>query len=354
MRCFWLFVLIGCSTPEQPDAPEIEDDGSWTRIVEGTAVAMGVLGLLNHPGTTEAVLDDEVGLDVRAARALIEHRDGRDGEFGTRDDDLYDSIAEVDAQHYVGDSAISKLTAYAASNGWVPGEGDVVGSWEGVTFTTSQVTGVLAVVNDATQQVLDEKVGLDRRAAEGIVEARPIGSIDTLAEISYVGPAALRDLQAYAADFVVGSVGDDCETHDDCAADLRCAGSVAWGYGISCVDTWGVFSWSGPAAIPDDGTELATSVEVGGLASVPIDVVLTIDIEHERPSDLELSIDNFNGYGTSLWDGGDDDPDLTLVVYAFPSDDAVNGTYTVRVTDTAAGAQGTLRGWDLEVVSIYD
>lgn len=87
---------------------------------------------------------------------------------------------------------------------------------------------------------------------------------------------------------------------------------------------------------------------------VPIDVVLTVDVDHPRPSDRVLSIDNFNGYGTTLWTGGDAAPSLEMVVHAFPSDDEVHGLYNVRLTDTVAGEQGTLRGWELFVVSLYD
>ena len=353
MRTLCLLTLVGCSTPAvQP--PNIIDDGSQMRIAEGTVEAFGVLDLLNHPSTTLSVLDDDVGLDVRAAHALIAHRDGPDGAFGTRDDETYDTIAEVDDQYYVGDSALGDLLAYASSEGWIPGPEDVVGSWEGVTFTAAQVAAVLELANTASESVLDIDAGLDRRAATGIIDVRPIADIGALAAVPYVGPSALRSLQDYTASLVLGDVGDDCQTDSDCSSDLRCMGSIAYGQGISCVDTWGVFSWEGPVAIPDDGSELAMSVDVQGLASVPVDVVLTIDIDHPRPSDLVLTIDNFNGYGTTLWSGGDDNPQLEMVVYAFPSDDMVHGEYTVRVTDTVSGETGSVRGWDLLVVSTYD
>ena len=83
------------------------------------------------------------------------------------------------------------------------------------------------------------------------------------------------------------------------------------------------------------------------------DVVLTIDVDHPRPSDLVLSIDNFNGYGETLW-LNDSSPEAQIVVRAFPSDDMVNGQYNVRLTDTVAGEIGTLRGWDLYIVSNWD
>ena len=349
---WWAALMVGCTAPEVA-APELVD-GVASRIPEGSPEALGVLGFLNDGDTTLELLDGPVGLDRRAATALIEHRDGPDGVWGSSDDDPYDTIAEVDAQYFVGDSALDRLLSYASANGWVPGPDDVIGSWEGVSFTTQQVTLVLDLVNTASQETLDDDVGLDRRAAEGIVEQRPFSDIGTLAAVPYVGPSALVDLQDFASANALAGVGEDCLTDGECQPDLRCAGAVAWGSGLFCTDTWGVFSYEGPATIPDDGTELATSVDVQGLASVPIDVVLTLDLDHPRPADLQLSIDNFNGYGTTLWSGGDASPSLEMVVYAFPSDDEVHGTYTVRLTDTVSGEQGTLNGWDLLVVSIYD
>jgi hypothetical protein len=313
-----------------------------------------VLGLLNDRGTTLAILDGDVGLNKRAATALIEHRDGPDGVFGTADDDLYETIEEADAQYYVGDAALEQLLNYALAQGWVPGLEDVVGSWEGVTFTAKQVEQVIGLVNAAPLEEFDVDVALDKRAAEGLVAGRPFGDIGTISEVPYVGQSALERLRAYAALSARGQVGEPCETHADCADDLRCAGSLAWGSGIQCVDTWGVFSWDGPEAIPDDGSELSTQVDVQGLASVPLDVVLTVDISHPRPADLELRIDNFNGYGTTLWSGGDADPKLEMVVFAFPSDDEVHGLYSVHVRATVRGEAGTLNGWDLLVISIYD
>ncbi|MCB9779190.1 MAG: helix-hairpin-helix domain-containing protein [Alphaproteobacteria bacterium] len=360
-----LFLLAACA-PEPATVSDLNDNGPQTRIVEGSAEAFGVMGLLNDAGTTLALLDDDVGLDKRAATALIEHRDGPDGALGTRDDDLYETIAEVDDQYYVGDSALAALLTYAAANGWVPGPDDVVGVWEGVSFTADQVTAVLALVNTASEAELDDDVGLDRRAAAGIVEERPFTGIQQLADVPYVGASALTKLQVYTAPVEtedpgetgetedLGDVGDDCSTDADCRSDLRCMGAIAYGEGIMCVDTWGVFSWEGPATIPDNGSELVTTVDVAGLASVPVDVVLTVRIDHPRPSDLVLSIDNFNDYGQTLWTDGDDDPALEMVVRAFPSDDAVNGAYHVRVTDTVSGVEGEILGWDLMIVSTYD
>lgn len=65
----------------------------------------------------------------------------------------------------------------------------------------SEVDAVLDLVNTATFEELDEAVGLDRRAAQNIVDARDddrIESWDELDAIPQVGPAALEDLADYA------------------------------------------------------------------------------------------------------------------------------------------------------------
>jgi len=54
------------------------------------------------------------GIHERAAKNLTEHRDGADGQFGTDDDDLFDSVEEVDAVAYVGPQAFEQLVAATA------------------------------------------------------------------------------------------------------------------------------------------------------------------------------------------------------------------------------------------------
>ncbi len=77
-----------------------------------------ILGLVNDATTTLAVLDDEVPLDARAATNIVAHRDGADAVFGTSDDRLFASVAELDMVPYVGPSALDALAAYALAHGF--------------------------------------------------------------------------------------------------------------------------------------------------------------------------------------------------------------------------------------------
>ncbi len=94
--------------------------------------------------------------------------------------------------------------ADAIDASWAGGKADGSAPEEG----SAVALGILRVVNELDYDTLDISandggVGLDRRAAAGIVEARedaPIGSLAQLDAIPYVGPVALSRLQTYASD----------------------------------------------------------------------------------------------------------------------------------------------------------
>jgi hypothetical protein len=195
---YWLLgslvLLTGCETP----APT----GAWgatsTKIDEQLAnklQANGVLAFLNDQSTTAKILDREVALDVRAARELIAHRDGWDTQPGTADDNLFESMEEVDGVDYVGSVALGRLQAFVMKYGWVPAEYDHMGAWNGVSFTWIQGSATVDFVNTCSFEELDVELGLDRRAAESIILAQPLSSINTLSNLSYVGTKTLTTLR---------------------------------------------------------------------------------------------------------------------------------------------------------------
>ena len=210
-----------------PEDPESADDV----VLPGeTAEAITILEFLNDGATTFELLDADVGLDVRAAQNLIAHRDGDDLEPGTADDDLFDTMDELDAVPYVGPAAVAKLTEYVTFQGWVFYS---TGSWEGVTFTASQVTLALDFANFASLEVLDHDAKLDARAAENILAARPIISMKQLAEVAWVGPAALERVRAFLPTWqeqgVTLEVYDGVTfTHDEAAGALAAANDATF------------------------------------------------------------------------------------------------------------------------------
>ena len=215
-----LFLATACSeaTDLRADAPQFP---AVERIAlyDGTADGVGVLDFLNDPSTTMGVLDHDVALDRRAAQALANHRNGPDTILGTADDNLFDDIDEVDGVYWVGNSALSRILNYAKTHGWVPTGSDVLGTWDGVTFTVDEATAVIDIANEATYDELDHEVPLNRRAADSIVAERPVVSVQELAGLYYVGNSALNSLLTYSEAHTASSVSTS-PAEDDVAIDF--------------------------------------------------------------------------------------------------------------------------------------
>lgn len=202
-RSILIALFAGCSSAEAPTnsfLPELDmtqqQRSDWDGTIEGAAA----VAFLNDEQTTLAFLDDEVRLDRRSAYSLMSNRNGKDGVFGTEDDDLFDSVSEVDESYWVGPSTISTIVAYAIDNGWLPEDDDILGTWDGVSFTVLEAAWTMALVNSASETVLDDEVPLDRRAVDSILEARPVSTVAHLSDLYYVGGSALAHLQAFALD----------------------------------------------------------------------------------------------------------------------------------------------------------
>jgi hypothetical protein len=181
-------LCAGCAT-----APLDLETGDHA-ITNGTPEAIGVLDLLNAPTTDITLLDKDAGLNVRSARNLMLHRNGWDGIVGTYDDNLFGDIEEVDSVRWVGPTAIAQLVDFAAASGFIPAGEDILGTWDNVTFTVLEAEAVISYVNEASHSILDHEVGLDRRAANSIVAAQPVATVDELAGLYFVGTTALEAL----------------------------------------------------------------------------------------------------------------------------------------------------------------
>lgn len=197
-RVLALCVLSACAPFSPGSGPSEADLEAARALLEGSPEALGVLALLNDPGTDGALLDDDVGLDARAARNLIARRNGPDGQVGTPDDAPFRTIAEVDAVSYVGPSALARLLAYADAAGWIPSDADPFGVYDNVPFTVGEAAATLALANGADLVWLDDTLGLDSRAVGSIAGARPIADLPTLAGLPWVGESALRALKRAA------------------------------------------------------------------------------------------------------------------------------------------------------------
>jgi endonuclease/exonuclease/phosphatase family metal-dependent hydrolase len=108
-----LFALLGCDPGSAP--ADVDGDGDVAGgkadglfgVEEGSAEARAILRVANESSFDE--LDDDVGLDRRAASAIVDARE--DGEIAT--------LAELDAVSFVGASAFEKLLDFAVDRGLV-------------------------------------------------------------------------------------------------------------------------------------------------------------------------------------------------------------------------------------------
>ncbi len=195
--------LSACVAPES-DSVVVTD----AELSDGYRDAFGVLAFLNDPATDFQILDIDAALDRRAAQNLIDHRNGPDGQFGTGDDDLFDSVAEVDAIRQVGPATLKRLLEFALANGYVGDDDDLLGTFDGVPFTVAEAEAALAFVNYESEQVLDDEVGLDPRAVASILDARPVATMSQLASLYYVGTVGLERIQSHSTPLEIGIISD--------------------------------------------------------------------------------------------------------------------------------------------------
>ncbi|MBL8920246.1 MAG: hypothetical protein JNJ54_15375 [Myxococcaceae bacterium] len=196
MRVFSSVVVAVLVSACGPDSVAVwtdaaEDEG--VELVEAELTASAIFAFLNGPDATVELLDGEVGLDGRAARNIVAHVRGPDGALGTGDDDLLQSIAELDAIAWVGASAIAAIDRYATPR---YGLQDVV--VEGVRFSGAEAAEVVAVCNDDARLLLND-VGLTGLQRQKLQLARPHTSIATVAATYGIGSAALTKLRDFAA-----------------------------------------------------------------------------------------------------------------------------------------------------------
>lgn len=238
--CIATMGLWGCAPVEGTPADGLAATAGY--ITPGSYEAEGVLWVANTQD--RATLDDAVRLDARAARNIVTARD-RDGQFET--------LEALDAVSYVGPTALARMLEFAIANGEVGNCGDGVingaEACDGGADCTAECTlqavdldaivhgiqegsylavAILATVNTASLETLDDDIGLDARAARAITAQRPIATLTALDDRAYVGAAAFRDLRAwveandlvpYCGDGVVQAAIEMCDDGNNLDAD---------------------------------------------------------------------------------------------------------------------------------------
>src|SRR4029079_14800084 len=87
-------------------------------VAEGSPDAIGVLSIVNN--ATEEQLHNDALLSANTVKAIIHHRQGGDRMDFTEDDDLIQTLSELDGIPYVGPMAFKLLLDEARAKGAVP------------------------------------------------------------------------------------------------------------------------------------------------------------------------------------------------------------------------------------------
>jgi len=365
-----------------------------------------------------AVLRDDVGLQTRTVNQIVAAR----------------PILSVEALSnvtWVGTVSLERLRSYALSvdppvacfadegcdddlrcRGADPGAGvagvcrhdsELLGVFDGVAFTVGEADGALVLVNLAEEAALSRDVGLTARAAENVVAARPIATIDALSSVAWIGPASLERVRDFVRTnpAVIAALLDPpaegpCQRSEDCPGDQVCAifptyhdpsgvnecldadtllahgrdcpaTSPLCGEGLICVGlTWDM-PWGGMCS-PDwmattlelggfsaaPGQNLSVDFSVSGLASVPMDAVFLFTTAESTP-DVVLTLENPYENVVPVWPHPAF-PGTTLdgrhVVYTY-GDEAVNGSWRLLV-DNRGDATVTVDAIRLYLTSRWD
>jgi len=162
---------------------------------------------------------------------------------------------------------------------------------------------------------------------------------------------------------LVSGFGDqhDCSDHADCdiGQGLMCAMLTRSDVG-QCFPAWmrGNFGEQElDATIPDaDAEGLVRTTMVHGLATVDTDVELDLFISHPNRAQLRVTLTNPAGNEVVVFDGESSGSSLSFEapVLGFSGDESVNGQWTLRVVDEAAGQVGSLAHWTMHLGSRFD
>ena len=147
----------------------------------GTGEVDPTLEFLNHETTNKGVLVGQVGAGA-AATAIINYKNGEDGQPGTDDDQTFASIDDVDGLSGIGSKSLAKFINFAKN-------------WTAIISDP-----VLVFLNTVpSSAVLEDEVGLKTAAAEALaLVGGPFYSRYDVDAVPEVGPASIAALEVYS------------------------------------------------------------------------------------------------------------------------------------------------------------
>lgn len=150
-----------------------------------------------------------------------------------------------------------------------------------------------------------------------------------------------------------------CDEQKLCGASLICSQLTRFSPGYCRpISMHGVFSDSLSSPIKDNQPAgLLRQINAVGLATVDTDVIVKIELDHPDWSQLTITLTNPSNNEVPVWTKETAPPTATTlhrVPKGFSGDESVNGTWTLKIVDDVSGQAGSLKGWELEIVSRLD
>jgi len=155
--------------------------------------------------------------------------------------------------------------------------------------------------------------------------------------------------------FVMGREAP-CSQTMACGPGLVCLGEFAYMSGGFCVESWfakDFYSYD-DLSIPDNAMTITSSVVACGLATVPVDIVVTLHLDHPRPEDLVVVLKDPSRAKSAVLLNQQAYTPGPIVARGIPGDGSVNGQWYLEVTDMVPGESGRLLGWSVYLLSRWD
>jgi hypothetical protein len=334
MRLTWplaLMLSVGCTGTEGDGRDDsfggsgAKEDGAFS-----TCQLAEVLKLVNESGSTASKLQD-LGLSDDAAKAIVAHRNGPDGDAGTGDDDIYDDLNELDGVDFVGNLALGKLInailprcendlndrpfiddkTFTGTTGFAR-DGDETEVVLGVSGMTGQRLRALLLEKNSEGRTLYERIRRNR-LVEAYTYSFPIDEIPWTSDVQ-----AIRELMPHVAlsiesdRFAVNSDGArelsvGTDLMDDTYYDTHAYGMLGNG-----IELRGRQRWDNPTTIRRllIGAKFGTEIDADGNKTTA-----KVDVRNDGASADEIkALDNDVRRGHTSW-GGDEEAEPVRAVY---------------------------------------
>lgn len=118
----------------------------------------------------------------------------------------------------------------------------------------------------------------------------------------------------------------------------------------------GAFPISG-VTIPDgDPAGVTVDIAVSGLATVTLDTLIRLELQHPAPTELRVTLTNPATTEAVVWDGWTADGGSWTLRRAIglPADESITGMWQLRLVDNLSGNAGRLDSGTLELLTQWD